>query len=169
MKLNYQELIPQDFSDNSRVFIYQSNRLFSIPEAIRIEDMLNDFTSRWNSHGDPVKGYANLFFGQFIVFIADESQVKLGGCSTDSSIHVVKEIEKLFQVSMFDRMALAFIVKEKVQLIPMNQLQYAVDNGFISGETLYFNNTIQTKADLLNNWLIPVKESWLGRRVSLAI
>ena len=34
-------------------------------EALEIEVMLNDFVDRWQSHGDKVKGYANLIFGQF--------------------------------------------------------------------------------------------------------
>lgn len=169
MKLNYQELLPKDFADNSRVWIYQSNRLFSIPEAIQIEEMLNDFVKQWTSHGAPVKGYANLFFGQFIILIADETQTTLGGCSTDSSQRLVKEIEQLYNVTLFDRLSLAFIVKEKVQVIPMNQLPYAISNGFINGDTLYFNNTVLTKTDLENKWLIPVKESWLGKKLTLEI
>ena len=56
---------------------------------------------------------------------------------------------------------LAFIVKERVQMMPMAQLSYALDNGFINSSTLYFNNTVQTLAELKSNWLIPVKDSWL--------
>ena len=76
MKLNYQEQLPVDFHQDSRVWIYQSNRLFGLSEALHIEDMLNDFVANWLTHGDPVKGYANLFFGQFIVLMADESAGK---------------------------------------------------------------------------------------------
>ncbi len=82
-----------------------------------------------------VKGAAYLFFGQFIILMADEKATGVSGCSTDSSVRMIKEIEKRFVVNMFDRTTLAFIEKDKVQLIPMSQLQYAVDNGFI-GETL---------------------------------
>ena len=37
----------------------------------------------------------------------------------------------------------------------------------IKPETLYFNNTVLTKDDLAEKWLIPVKDSWLGARYSL--
>lgn len=168
MNLNYQELLPENFDGKSKVWIYQASRLLSISEALELEDILKSFVTSWESHGAPVKGYANLFFGQFIILVADETQTTLGGCSTDASQRMIKDIEKLFNISLFDRNTLAFIVKEKVQLIPLNQLSYAVENGFISADTLYFNNTVLTLDQLKNNWLIPVKESWLAKRLSFS-
>jgi hypothetical protein len=65
---------------------------------------------------------------------------------------------------MFDRTTLAFMVKDKIQMLPLSQLQYAAENGFITNDTLYFNNLVQTKEELENKWIIPVKESWLAKR-----
>jgi hypothetical protein len=169
MNLNYSGLLPEDFSPGSRVWIYQSNRLFSMGEALAIEDKLNEFVAGWNSHGDPVKGFATMFFGQFIILMADESATGVSGCSTDSSVRLIKDIEKTYNVNLFDRQLLAFVIKEKLQLLPLNQLNYAVQNGFISSETLYFNNTVLTKQELLDKWIIPVKESWLAKKIPQAV
>jgi hypothetical protein len=165
MKLDYRELLPADFSPSSRVWIYQSNRLFSISEALEIEETLERFVSEWKSHGTPVTGYANLFFGQFIILMADESASGVSGCSTDSSVHLIKQIEQQYKVNLFDRLLLAFAVEEKLQMIPMSQLNYAAENNFINADTLYFNNIVQTKEELENKWIIPVKDSWLASRV----
>lgn len=167
MNTNYQEHLPADFHDQSKVWIYQSSRLFAMSEAFEMEDMLNNFIASWKSHGAPVKGFANLFFGQFIIVMADESATTVGGCSTDSSVHLIQAIEKKFNVDLFNRQNLAFIVKEKIQLLPFSQLEYAVANNFINADTLYFNNTVLTKKELAEKWLIPVKESWLSTRVDL--
>ena len=165
MNLEYKSLLPPDFHPGSRVWIYQSSRLFMISEALEIETMLNQFVDQWNSHGTPVKGYANLFFGQFIVLMADESHEGVSGCSTDTSVRLIKQIESRFNVNMFDRQMLAFLVKDKLQLLPLPQLQYAVENNFVGPDTLYFNNLAHTKAELENNWIISVKDSWLGKRM----
>jgi hypothetical protein len=165
MNLPYQQLIPEDFNADSRVWVYQCNRLFMLGEALEIEDILNDFLGKWNSHSTPVKGYANLFYGQFLVFMADESATTVGGCSTDSSVRVVKEIEARFNVSMFDRQLLAFMINDKIQMLPLGQLHYALENGFIKPDTLYFNNLVRNKSELLNNWLVPVKDSWLKTKL----
>jgi hypothetical protein len=165
MNLSYQEHIPAEFHSSSKVWVYQSSRLFSMSEAFELEDKLNDFVASWKSHGIPVKGYANLFFGQFIVLMADETATGVSGCSTDSSVHLIKDIEQTFKVALFDRQSLAFIIKDKLQLLPLPQLQYAVENGFITPDTLYFNNLVANKEQLLNNWLIPVKDSWLAKKL----
>lgn len=166
MNTNYQELLPADFAPDSRVWIYQSSRLFFLTEALHIEDLLKNFVANWQSHGEPVKGYGNLFFGQFIVLMADESTTGVGGCSTDSSVRLIKQFEELFKVNMFDRQTLAFLVKDKIQLLPLAQLQYAIDNNFITPDTIYFNNLVQNKQELEQKWLIPVKDSWLSKKIA---
>ena len=167
MNIDFQDQLPEDFSNDSRVWVYQSSRLFFLSEALQIEEILENFVNSWKSHGATVKGYANLFFGQFIVIMADETAAGVSGCSTDSSVHIIKEIEKLFKVDMFDRQTLAFIIKDKVQLLPLSQLKYAAENNFIDAETVYINNTVTKKNELLQSWLIPVKDSWLAKRIGL--
>ncbi|MBC7887649.1 MAG: hypothetical protein H7Z13_07150 [Ferruginibacter sp.] len=166
MKLQFQDQVPTGFNDASRVWIYQCNRLFLLNEALQIEKMLEQFVKGWTSHGAGVTGYANLFFGQFIVLLADETSTSVGGCSTDSSVRMIKEIEQKMSVQLFERQTLAFVVKDKIQLLPLSQLNYAIQNNFIDGETLYFNNTVLTKKELFQNWIIPIKNSWLAKRIN---
>lgn len=168
MNFEYKHLLNNNFHADSRVWVYQCSRLLSLDEAMEAEEMLKEFTLQWKSHGTPVKGDAHLFFGQFIVLMADETATGVSGCSTDSSVRLIKDIEQKFGVNMFDRTTLAFIIKDKVQLLPLPQLQYAVDNGFVTADTLYFNNLAQTKEELESKWIIPVKESWLGNKISLS-
>ena len=165
MTYSIAEHIPINFDALSRVWIYQCSRLFLMSESLEIEDMSNDFVASWQSHGAKVKGYANLIFGQFLIIMADETQAGVSGCSTDSSVHLVKNIEQKFKVSMFDRQNLAFIVNQKIQLMPLAQLNYAIQNNFITTDTIYFNNMVQTKQELLQSWMIPVKDSWLMRKI----
>lgn len=169
MNFEYAHLIPEDFHPQSKVWIYQSSRLFFISEALEIEEILTNFVDNWKSHGAPVKGYANLLFGQFIVLIADETNTTVGGCSTDASVHIIQQIEATFKVDMFNRQNLAFVVKDTIQTLPLAQLKYGFENGFLNAETLYLNNLVATKHDLLNHWIIPVKESWLSAKMPQAI
>lgn len=165
MNINFQDLIPRDFNDNSHVWVYQSNRSFTVKETIQIEELLKDFAKNWKSHGTPVKGYANILFGQFIILMADETAMGVSGCSTDSSVRLIKNIEQDFEVELFDRLMLAFIIQERIQLLPLSKITSYLEDNLIATETLYFNNTILTKKELLNNWIIPVRESWLATRI----
>lgn len=166
MNLAYRHLLPADFSDNARVWIYQSTRLFSLAEAFAIEEMLDNFTAQWQSHGRPVKARGYLFFGQFIVLLADESATLVSGCSTDSSVALIKKIEQAFATPLLDRTQLAFVVNDKIERLPLAQVDYAFEKGFIDADTLYFNNTVQTKNALEQEWIIPLSKSWLAKRLA---
>jgi hypothetical protein len=155
MNFSIEAHIPSDFNDHARVWIFQSSRLFTMSEAFEIESILNDHCSVWKSHGH----------GQFIVVMADETEATVGGCSTDSLFRIIKQIEALCKVNLFDRQMLAFLIKDKIQLLPLAQLKYAVSNNHISPDTIYFNNTVGTKKELMQNWMIPMSESWLAAKV----
>ncbi|MFN5375267.1 MAG: hypothetical protein ACK492_02805 [Chitinophagaceae bacterium] len=164
MNLSFQDLIPADFSPESRVWIYQANRLLTLSEALELEKILDSFISDWKAHGQPVKGFANLFFGQFIVLIADEKNTSVSGCSTDSSVRMIKAIEDVLKISLFDRNQLAFVIKDKIQLLPLAQVEYALKNQFIQSDTLFFDHSVSTKTELLEKWIVPLSSTWLGRR-----
>lgn len=164
MNLTYQHLLPESFADNSRVWIYQSNRRFTLAEALELEKIMEVFVADWKSHGTPVKGFGNLFFGQFIVLMADENEASVSGCSTDSSVRLIKVIEEAFKVSMFDRTQMAFFAKETIQLLPLAQIEYALKNQFIEANTLFFDNSVSNKKELQERWIVPLNKTWLGRR-----
>ncbi len=165
MNLEYRSLLNPDFADDSRVWVYQSSRLFGMGEALQIEELLSEFAEQWKSHGTPVKGAAYLFFGQFIILMADESATGVSGCSTDSSVRLIKDLEQKFRVLLFDRTSLAFVINDKIQLLPLSQLKYSYEHGFIKPETLYFNNLVLTKKELEENWIVPVQDSWLKNKL----
>ncbi|MBS1748078.1 MAG: hypothetical protein JST21_18100 [Bacteroidetes bacterium] len=165
MNFEYKHLLPADFNEASKVWVFQASRLFTVNEALQLEEILNDLAKNWKAHGNQVKGYANLFFGQFIVLMADETAAGVSGCSIDSVTRIIQDIEKQFGIEMFNWQNLAFVVKEKVQIIPRQQFNYALENNFISPETIFFNNVVATKKELENNWMIPVSESWLKSKI----
>lgn len=164
---NIASLLPAGFADNSRVWIYQSSRPFVEKEQKEIEEQLLQFYIQWQAHGAAVKGWAGLLFERFIVFIADEAEVQVSGCSIDSTVRLVKSIEKQYSITLFDRLSITFLLKEKADILPLNQVQYAIDKGYINGDTLLFNNIVSTKQEMETNWLQPLKNSWLAQKVKL--
>src|SRR5579872_1949701 len=156
--------LPRDFAADSRVWIYQANRPFTVAEADEARGLLDSFIAEWDSHGHPVKGFAGMFYNQFVVLVADETATGVSGCSTDSSVRLIRQLEDRTGVRLFDRLNLAFLVEGRVQLIPMTQLSSALEAGTITGETAYFNNTVRTKQEFETDWLIPLKQSWLGSK-----
>ena len=160
-------ILPKNFDPQSKVWVYQANRTFTMGEIFELEPLLEDFVANWKSHGAKVKGYATVLYGQFIVIMADETATTVGGCSTDSSVHVIKAIEQMTGVQMFNRTLFAFFIKDSVQTVPQAQLNYAIENGLLSMDTLYFNNLVHTKAALETEWLQPISKSWLAQTIKV--
>jgi hypothetical protein len=167
MNLSYKHLIPDNFHPDSKVWIYQSDRPFNVEETIMINLVLEEFTSDWKSHGANVKGFGQLFFQQFIIIMADENFASVSGCSTDSSVRIIKSIEEKTKANLFNRQNLAFYLNDNIQIIGLYELQKRLETAEITAETLYFNNTILTKKEFEEKWLIPLKNSWLKTKLLL--
>ena len=157
--------LPKDFHPASKVWIYQSTRLFTPQESHEIKIILEKFTANWTSHGAKVKGFATVLLDHFILFMADERATGVSGCSTDSSVRIVKEIENIHGLELFNRQLLAFYKGDKLELIPLSAISDSINQNKISAETLYFNNTILTKKELETNWIIELKNSWLKNKM----
>mgnify|MGYP003345907228 CR=1 FL=1 len=102
------QMINNHLPDNARVWVYQSVRKLNLAEVITLKQRLNVFVEQWTSHKEEVAGWADILHDRFIVLMADEEQVKLGGCSIDSSVRFVKALENEFQTKFFDRWNIAY-------------------------------------------------------------
>ncbi len=160
-----EHILPSDFSPSSKVWIYQSSRSFGDQEELEINEQLHNFYVQWTSHGAAVKGWAKVVFKQFIVVMADEKQSGVSGCSTDSMVRIMKSVERQYQVDLFDRLTITFLVDNKAQPLPMQQVKYALEKGYIETDTPLFNNVVDTKEKLENEWLVPLNKSWLWQRI----
>ena len=131
--------------------------------------MLQEFIHSWRSHGAVVTGFADLFFNRFLVLIADETAATVSGCSTDSSVQLIRDIEKKFGVNLFDRQQLAFIVGDEIRIFPMSQLKTAVQEGVLFPDSLFFNNSVTTLAEMRSGWVLPASQSWLQHRTAFSV
>jgi hypothetical protein len=161
----YSQFIPQDFSADSKVWIYQCNRPLREKEVLEMDEQLHNFYVQWTSHGAPVKGFAKCVYNQMILVMADEKASGVSGCSTDSMVRIIKSFEKQYSIELFDRLTITFLVDEKLQPLPIQQIGYALEKGYLTEDALLFNNTITTKHQLETEWLVPLNKSWLWARV----
>jgi hypothetical protein len=154
-------MVNNNLPETAKVWVYQSTRKFTLPEAVIIKQQLNNFVEQWASHKVGVAGWGELVHNRFIILMADEEHVKLGGCSIDSSVRFIKKLEQDFETRFFDRWNIAYLKGGEVCSSSRNELCKLIEGGEIHDETIVFNNLVQTKGELLNNWQIPYKDSWL--------
>lgn len=156
----------ESLPSTARIWIFQSNRPFSSEEVELLTSRLQVFTDEWNVHGMPLDTSFKIEHSQFIILAADESQQSTSGCSIDSSVRTLKEIEQSLGLVLFDRNQVAFKKDNNVLTMPLSLLKENFLNGILTEATLTFNNLINTKAQLENDWLVPAKLTWLKRYIS---
>lgn len=148
------------FSPQSRVWIYQSDRKFSSAEENQILNKLAAFTNQWKAHGNELLAKAEIRYGFFIILTVDETQAGVTGCSIDSSVRLIKEIENEYHVDLFNRFNIAYRVDDEVKVQGKEDFETLVNIKQVTPETIVFNNMVQTLADLDAKWEVPFKNSW---------
>jgi hypothetical protein len=153
----------KNLPNNSRVWIYQSDREFTSKEIEFISVRAVDFINQWTRHGDDLKGSFTFKHNQFLILAVDETFNTVSGCSIDSSVRFIQALEKELELDLMNKMNVTFKDNEHINLVKLADFQRFAKEQKITSETIVFNNMVATKEDFENNWEIPAKESWHKR------
>jgi hypothetical protein len=148
------------FSENSRVWVYQANRELSATEVTQIQQQLDSFTTQWTAHSHQLKARGEIRYNRFIVLIVDETQAGASGCSIDKSVHFMQHLEQEFGINLFDRFNLAYREGEAILSAPRHDFEELIKQKSINTQTIVFNNMVQNLSDLNTKWEVPFKDSW---------
>ena len=158
MWVNFDELPLQ-----SRVWVFQSNRMMSPDEQSSIDDALKQFVQKWSTHGVQMLASHVLYHNCFVIIAADEQKQAASGCSIDSFTALFNAFGSQYNLSFFDRFSIAHKSKDKVLISSLDDFKQLIDDGRITQDSLVFNNLIEQRQDLSTKWELPLKESWQKR------
>jgi hypothetical protein len=148
------------FSPHSRVWVYQSDREFTDKEVEAIQQRLNVFTEQWKAHGHQLDAKAEVIYNFFIVITVDEGAANVTGCSIDSSIRIIREIEQAFHVDLLNRFNMGYKIDGKVVVTNKEDFETLINIKKIGPKTIVFNNMVQTLEEFENKWEVPFEKSW---------
>ena len=61
--------IPKNFSDNSKVWVYQSDRKLNSKEVTHLKEQVQNFVQNWISHNNQLKAFGDIYLDQIKVKI----------------------------------------------------------------------------------------------------
>ncbi len=149
-----------ELPDHSRIWIYQSDRELTSEEVDKISASAKQFLESWTAHDAKLQAGFEIRYSRFLILMIDEKVAGASGCSIDKSVHFVQGLEKEFNVSFFDRLKFAYRANDRVEVAPRTIFERKLAEGTLSGDTIVFNNLIQTKAELTSKWEVPLIKSW---------
>nr|WP_299035826.1 ABC transporter ATPase [uncultured Tenacibaculum sp.] len=148
---------------NSRVWVYQSDREFTQEEIELISAKALLFIDNWTRHGDDLKGSFTIKYNQFLILGVDENFNNVSGCSIDASVRFIQELEKELELDLMDKMNVSFKDGDNINIVKLPEFQNFAKEQKITAETVVFNNMVNTKEDFENKWEVPANESWHAR------
>jgi len=125
----------------------------------------SSFVDSWAAHGSGLKAGVRIVAHRLLVIAADESFTTVSGCSIDSQMTFLKEIQTRLGLNFFHRGDVFYFENDELKSMDLVDFRKSVSNGDISLETFIFDTTIQRKGQLEDQFLIPVKDSWLMRLI----
>ncbi|WP_353779398.1 ABC transporter ATPase [Winogradskyella sp. 3972H.M.0a.05] len=149
--------------DTSRVWIYQASRSFTDAEIEEIKAKLDQFIEQWTAHGSDLKAGYDIKYKRFITIALDQDLNTATGCSIDASVHFIQQLEKDYNVDLMDKMNVSYKQGEFIAYKPLSDFRKMAKNRSVSLSTIVFNNLVTNKAEYLENWEVPAKDSWHSR------
>lgn len=150
-------------SENSRIWIYQSNRSLTQQEKESISKLIEDFLNNWKSHGVSLNSGFEIKYNRFIVIAQDQNSQSATGCSIDSMVHFIQKLEKQYNISLLDKLNVSYKQGDYIAYKSLKDFKKMVKDGAVSKNTIVFNNLVQTKLEYTNYWEVPAFESWHAR------
>ena len=152
-----------ELSSNARVWIYQSDRVFTKEELAKIEALTHIFLTHWTAHGSELKAGVSFRYDRFIILGLNDSIQSASGCSIDASVRFIQSIEEEFNVILLDKMNVTYRNKEQIQYIPLKEFRKMVKKKQIYSSAIVFNNLVLDKGEYESQWEVPASSSWHSR------
>ncbi len=149
--------------ETSKVWIYQSNRSFSESELEEITSNLDTFIENWTAHGSNLQAGYEIKYKRFIVLALNQNLNAASGCSIDASVHFIQQLENAYNVDLMDKMNVSYKQGEFIAYKSLIDFRKMAKQKAVSKNTIVFNNLVTNKAEYLENWEVPAKDSWHNR------
>ena len=146
--------------DESRIWIFQSNRLIPDSHIELLENKISNFLISWTSHGNELAVSSKIEYNLFLIIALDQSQSAASGCSIDKLVAFIKKLENEFRIRLLDRLDISYKNNDKISVVRLDDFKRKILEKKINNDTIVFNNLINLKADLANNWEVPISRSW---------
>ena len=149
--------------EESRIWIYQSNRKFSDDEMTEIENDLKTFVENWAAHGTGLEASYLLKYNRFIILSVNQEVQQATGCSIDSSVAFIQKLEQKYGVDLLDKMNVTFKNGEHIAHKSLIDFKRMAKEKAVTENTIVFNNLVNTIEEFNENWEVPAGDSWHSR------
>jgi chemotaxis regulatin CheY-phosphate phosphatase CheZ len=153
----------ENLPEESRIWIYQSNRKFSDDEIAEIESDLKTFVDDWAAHGTSLEASFITKYNRFIILAVNQEAQQATGCSIDKSVEFIQSLEQKYKVDLLDKMNVTYKQGEFLTHKSLLDFKRMAKEKAVSANTIVFNNLVNTIEEWKESWEVPAEDSWHSR------
>jgi chemotaxis regulatin CheY-phosphate phosphatase CheZ len=153
----------ENLPEESRIWIYQSNRKFSDEEVVEIETDLQAFVEEWAAHGTSLEASFITKYNRFIILAVNQDVQQATGCSIDKSVEFIQSLEQKYKVDLLDKMNVTYKQGEFLTHKSLLDFKRMAKEKAVSANTIVFNNLVNTIEEWKESWEVPAEDSWHSR------
>jgi hypothetical protein len=159
-----------DMPPQARLWVYAANRVLKTNEQQEIKAAAQQFINNWTAHQKELKAAFDIYEGIFLIIAVDEHFNEVSGCGIDKLVHFMQEIDKLYNLNLFNRLQIEMQLPDgTIQLTNKQQLSVIWQNNQVNKHTLFFNKMVTNKADFDTHFKQPLSKSWVFQSIKTAL
>jgi hypothetical protein len=152
----------RELDAQARVWIYQSSRPLTDQESREMSAQLQQFATQWTAHNKQLKAAGFVLFNAVLVLMVDETKTAASGCSIDTSVHFIQQLEKTYNIQLFDRLLVYYKSTDNWQQTTLTHLAELVQSGQISTDVPVINALVDHKASLEQELIATPATCWMS-------
>jgi hypothetical protein len=148
---------------HARLWVYKAPRALSEAEQRMVRERGAAFTGEWSAHGAPLDACVDVVIDRYVLIAVDEDQARASGCSIDRSVAFIRTLEHELQLTLTDRMVVAYEKDGQVHGARLQELERLEKAGEVTRDTLVFDDLVATVGAWRERFKVPLHGSWMAR------
>ena len=146
---------------NKRIWIYLCDKKIVGDLFNSIANECTLFINEWNAHGTKLDSSFKILHEHFLVFEVNEELHQASGCSIDKQLQLVKKLEKDFNISLLNRLLVAYRLNNEIIVKTAGEVKQAIKTNLLSTDTITFDITLSDAQQLEHEFEKPISATWL--------
>lgn len=154
----------------ARLWIFAADRELTPEASDQLLSRVDAFLAEWSAHGHALTVARDWRYDRFLLVGVDEASAGASGCSIDSMVRTLTELEQALAVQLLDHGPVLFR-QESGTIARLSRPAFAelARGGGVTPDTIVFDNTLTRVGDLRGGrWETPARASWHARAFGLS-
>ncbi len=155
-----------EIEKDGRIWFYGANRRLIEDEKALIEKELDAFCANWAAHGEKLKCGYSIENNQFLLLAVDEGVAHASGCSIDSSVAIIRNLDESLKLDLFNRLNVFLLNGDNVKTVSHQEVKEMINSSQLDADSQLVNTLPKNMGDWLDRSNVLLSESWLNKYLS---